>query len=402
MKQYFAIVVALSILAAACGGTNGGDKKSELAKLKKEQADLNAKIAALEKEIALTDTSAAKSKLVEVLTVQPDSFYHYIDIQGKVDADQNVTISPQMPGAVKAIYVKEGDNVGAGQVLAEIDDQVMRQGVEELKTQLALAQQLFTKQENLWKQNIGSEVQFLQAKTQKEALEQKMRTMNEQLALYRITSPISGSVDEVNVKLGQVIAPGVPTFRVVNTSRLKVEAEVAERFAGSVKEGSHVVVHFPDLKKDVPEKIAFRSKAINPLNRTFTVQVNLDEQTAEYHPNMIAVLKITDYQKNNALVVPVNVVQESEEGAYVFVVDRAGNTPTAKRTAVELGQSYNGRVEIVNGLQPGDEVVTTGFEDLNNGVVLSIANPTQTESPNTTNTTADAPVNATQANAATK
>lgn len=376
MKQYLAIVIVVATLAAACGGQRG-DKRAELEKLKKEQADINAKIAALEKEISATDTSAAKTKLVEVLTVQPDSFFHYIDIQGKVDADQNVTVSPQMMGSIKAIYVREGDNVAAGQVLAEVDDQVMRQGLEELKTQLSLAQQLFSKQENLWKQNIGSEVQYLQAKTQKEALEQKMKTMQDQLAMYKITSPISGSVDDVTVKLGQSVAPGVPTFRVVNTSRLKVEAEVAERFASSVKEGSHVVVYFPDLKKEVVEKIAFRSKAINALNRTFTVHVDLDETNPDYHPNMTAVLKITDYQKNNALVVPMNVVQESEEGAYVFTAEHTGNNVVAKRTAVTLGQSYNGRVEIIEGLQPGDEVVATGFEDLNNGVALSIAGQPQ-------------------------
>jgi membrane fusion protein, multidrug efflux system len=373
MKKYFAIVIALATLASACSDNQAGDKRSELEKLKKEQAELSAKIKALEKEIALTDTTAGKTKLVEVLNVQPDSFFHYIDIQGKVDADQNVTVSPQMMGSIKAIYVREGDNVSAGQVLAEIDDQVMRQGVEELKTQLQLAQQLFTKQENLWKQNIGSEVQYLQAKTQKEALEQKLKTLQEQLALYKITSPINGSVDDVGVKLGQAVAPGLPAFRVVNTSRLKVEAEVAERFASSVKEGSHVMVYFPDLKKEVSEKIAFRSKAISSLNRTFTVHVDLDEYNADYHPNMIAVMKITDYQKTNALVVPQNTVQESEEGAYVFVVDRSAKTPIAKRVGVTLGQSYNGKVEIVDGLNAGDEVITTGYEDLNNGVAVSVA-----------------------------
>jgi len=384
MKQYLAILIAVVALTAACG--KGGDKRAELEKLRKEQADVNAKIASLEKELAASDTTGGKTKLVEVLNVQPDSFYHYIDIQGKVDADQNVTISPQMPGSVKALYVKEGDNVSVGQVLAEIDDQVMRQGVEELKTQLSLAQQLYAKQENLWKQNIGSEVQYLQAKTQKEALEQKMKTMQEQLALYKITSPIAGSVDEVDIKLGQVVAPGVPSFRVVNGNRLKIKAEVSERFAASVKEGSRVVVYFPDLKKEVNETVSFRSKAINNLNRTFTVQVNLDETSADYHPNMIAVLKITDYQKNNALVVPQNVVQESEDGAYVYVADRSGKTPMAKRVAVTLGQSYNGRVEVTNGLNAGDEVVTTGFEDLNNGVALSISGqaPQQSNNANAT------------------
>jgi membrane fusion protein (multidrug efflux system) len=372
MKKIIILFAAVTIFLSC--QSKKIDKKAELETLKQKQSEISTKIRDLEKEIALTDTTKAKTKLVEVITVQPQPYKHYIEIQGRVDADQNVTITPDMAGTIKAIYVREGDQVQPGQVLAEINDLVMRQSVEELKNSLALAQQLFDKQENLWKQNIGSEVQYLQAKNQKESLEKKMNTLKEQLELYKIKSSISGVVDEVMVKLGQGVAPGVPSFRVVNSSKLKVKADVAEKFSESVKEGSTVMVYFPDLNKEIPATVSYRSSVINQLNRTFTVIVNIDGNT-EYRPNMIAVVKIADYQKADAMVVPVNTVQDSEEGSYVFVAENNGKQDVAKKKIVKKGSNYNGAVEILDGLQAGDKVITTGTDDLSDGVLLIISNP---------------------------
>ena len=370
MKNIIILVTSIFLLAS-CGGSN--DKAAQLKELKSQQASLSQQIKDLEKELAATDTSKAKSKLVEVMPLTSQEFKRYVEIQGKVDADQNVTVTPQMMGTVKAIYVNEGDQVSPGQVLAEIDDAVMRQSLEELKSGLELATILFAKQENLWKQNIGSEVQYLQAKNQKESLEKKMKTFQDQIDLYKIKSPIFGTVDDVMLKIGQGVAPGVPSVRVVNTTKLKVKAEVAERFASSIKDGSNVMIYFPDLKKEFPATVSFRSKVIDELNRTFIVEVNI-ASSPDYHPNMIAVVKINDYSNPNAIVVPVNTVQESESGTYVFIALEQNGKTIAQKKDVVLGNNYNGNVEILSGLAAGDKIVTTGLEDLNNGMLLETNN----------------------------
>jgi membrane fusion protein, multidrug efflux system len=370
MKKITILFTALTIFLSCTPQKT--DKKAQLEDLKKQQSEISTKIRDLEKEIALTDTSKAKTKLVEVITVQPKPYKHYIEIQGSVYDDQNVTITPNMAGTIKGVYVREGDRVQPGQVLAEIDDQSMRGNIDELKNSLKLAEQLYEKQENLWKQNIGSEVQYLQAKNQKENLEKRINTLNDQLDLYKIKSSISGVVDEVMIKIGQGVAPGVPSFRVVNGSRFKVKADVAEKFTDNVKQGDNVLVYFPDLNKEVPGTVEYRSDVINQLNRTFTVIVNL-EGSPDYHPNMIAVVKITDYQNPNAIVVPENTVQDSEDGSYLFVAENNGKQEVAKKMMIKKGSNYNGYVEILDGLKPGDEVVTTGIDDMSNGILLDIS-----------------------------
>lgn len=373
MKYYIYILTSFLLFASlGCNKNSAGDKRAELEALKKEQADINDKIRKIELELAASESPELRYKLVQVDTIQPSIFNHYIEIQGKVHADQNVTVSPQMPGSITAIYAREGDVVRAGQVLAEMDDRVVRQSAEEIKTQLILAEQLFGKQQNLWKQNIGSEVQYLQAKTQKEALEKRLQTLHEQLAMYKIKSPINGTVDEVNIKLGQSGAPGVPAFRVVNLSRLKVMAEVAESYSPSIKEGADAIIQFPDLQKETKSKIIFRSKTINPLNRTFTVHAELDEQNT-YIPNQIAILKITDYSDSNALVVPVSAVQRTEAGSFVFLALEKDGKYYAQREKVETGRSYGGNVEITDGIKEGDKLITTGFDDINTGTPIKIA-----------------------------
>jgi membrane fusion protein (multidrug efflux system) len=369
MKRITILIAAITIIASCAQQSD----KSKLDDLKKKQADISTQIRELEKKLAATDTSKAKTKLVEVIQVQPKPYKHYIEIQGRVDADQNVTITPDMAGTIRAVYVREGDHVEPGQVLAEINDRVMQESVEEVKNSLSLAQELYEKQENLWKQNIGSEVQYLQAKNQKESLEKKLNTLNQQLEQYKIKSPINGVVDEVMIKLGQGVAPGVPSFRVVNTTKLKVKADVAEKFASSVKVGSTVMIFFPDLNREIPATVSYRSDVINQLNRTFTVIVDIDG-SPDYSPNMIATVKITDYQNPNAMIVPENTVQDSEDGSYLFVAENNGKQDVATKRMVKKGSAYNGQVEILEGLKAGDRVITTGFDDLSNGVLLNISN----------------------------
>lgn len=377
------VILCLFLVVVSCN-QNKNEKleklkkqKSELTdklnKVKKDEADLNEKIKAIDKEIAEADTTKADSSKIKVVAatpVKPGSFKHFIDIQGRVDATENINVSPKMAGVVTRINVKEGDAVRFGQVLAEMDDQLVLQSIEEVKNSWSLANTMYEKQKALWDQKIGSEVQYLTAKNQKESLEKRKATLEEQLDMTRIKSPINGTVDLVSLRVGQTAAPGMPSIRVVNLSKLKAKADVAEAYASKVKKGNDVVVVFPDLNKEIKSKISFSGTVIDALNRTFTVEVNLDANVPDYHPNMIAVLKVIDYQSDSAIVVPINVIQNSEEGKYVFVAEEKDGKVVARKKMVTVGLSYNGETEVTSGLSISDKVITAGFQDLNDGEVL--------------------------------
>lgn len=370
--QKILILLSVVVLFYSCGASTD-DKKSQLEKLKKEQEDLSKKIKTLEDEIAKTDTSKkAKMLDVEVAPVAVQPFKSYVEIQGKLDADQNVTISALMAGTIKSIYVTEGDAVKAGQILAEVDDAVLRQSVSQMQSQLAFATDLYNKQKNLWDQKIGSEVQYLTAKNQKESLEKQLQTMNEQLELYKIKSPINGTIDEVMLKLGQTAAPGFPAIRVVNMGSLKVKADVSENYASKIRVGNSVIVKFPDAGKELDAKVSFVSKVISAMNRTFNVQVSVPTD-ADLHPNMIAKMMVVDYESPHAIVIPLNTVQNSTEGNFVFVAEKndKGQSVAHKRI-VSAGRDYDGQVEILDGLKEGDTIITVGFQDLEDGELIKI------------------------------
>jgi membrane fusion protein, multidrug efflux system len=366
-------IIALAAVLAACGKSDSVDKKTQLEQLKKQQTELSAEIKKLETELAKNDPEAdRKAKFVKLDTITRSEFSHYIEIQGRVEADENVTLAAKAPGTVTAIYVKEGDAVSKGQVLAQLDNKVMLQGVESAKTQLEFATTVFNKQKNLWDQNIGSEIQYLQAKTNKDAAEKQLASMNEQLDMTRIKSPINGIVDEVMLKLGEGAAPGQPAVRVVNLTQLKAKAAAAESYISNVKTGNEVVVVFPDAKKEYKSKVTYAGRAIDNLTRTFNVEVKLPSNEA-YRPNMIAVLKIVDYKNPKAFVVPVNIIKDSGEGKYVLVVEQQNGKHIAKKKMVTVGQNYNGMAEITSGLNDGDQVITTGFQDLEDGDIVKLS-----------------------------
>ncbi|MBL7895696.1 MAG: efflux RND transporter periplasmic adaptor subunit [Bacteroidia bacterium] len=357
------LLMAITALIASCSQP---DKKAQLEKLKAQHEALTKQIEKLEVEIKkdMGDSVEVKANLVEVLSVAPEIFSTYIDVQGKVDADENVALSSEMPGTVTKINVKVGDEVSKGQVLAETDSRAIQQGISDLQTNVDLVNQLYEKQKNLWEQKIGTEVQFLQAKTNKESLEKKMATLQEQLRMSKIISPIDGTVDAVDIKVGNAIAPGIPAIRVINFANLKVKAELAESYAGRVKKNDIAKVYFPDLNDSVESKVNYASRAINPMSRTFTAEVLLDNKK-EYHPNMVTRLKINDYVSSQPVVViPVRVIQNSTTGErYVYVV----KDDKAVKSVIKTGREYNGKVEVKEGLAAGDLLVTMGFENVNEG-----------------------------------
>ncbi len=376
MKKYI-FASAIILFLASCGA--GSDKNStsgkqaELQELKKQQADLKEKINKLETELASTDsTKEEKSKYVAVTEMAPQPFNHFVEVQAKVDGEEDVAVSAEMPGTITAVMVKAGDHVERGQVLATMEDRALRQNLDAMKSQTDMAVTMYNKQKNLWDQKIGSEVQFIQAKTQKDAMEKQYAALHEQWDMSRLKSPINGTVDQVNIKIGQAVAPGIPAVRVVNLSRLKVKGEIAESYISKVKRGNDVILYFPDINKEVKAKLDYAGQAINSMNRTFNVEVRLDTKEGSFHPNQVVVLKIADYAAPNSFVVPVGAVQKSSDGEFVYIAENENGKTIVKRKIVTSGLTYNGLAEIKSGLAQGDKVITTGYQNVIEGDAIKL------------------------------
>lgn len=364
------LIIFITGFIASCGS---GDKKAKLEKLKQQNSDLVEQIKKLEEEIAMsgdTTINTLKTKDVSVKPIAYETFKHFIDVQGRVDGDENITISGKMAGTVDRILVNEGDEVSVGQVLAELDNSVLNQSLEELKSALVFASDVYEKQKNLWDQKIGTEIQFLSAKNNKEGLEKKISTLKEQMELSKIKSPINGVVDAVDIKIGQSLMPGMPAVRVVNLNKLKAKAEISETYASKVRSGNDVVIFLPDLNKEIVSKISYTSKVINNTTRTFSAEADLDSQNQDYRPNMIAILKVVDYRKDSAIVIPLNLIQHSSASDFVYVVGNKNGKDIAIRKDVTVGQIYNGKAEIITGLNLNDKLITSGYLDLTEGMLI--------------------------------
>lgn len=374
MKTISTIVLSTAIvLLAACGGQSLEDKKKKLEELTAKQAELTSQIAELKEEIAKSgDSTDSKEnnriKLVAVTPVAKQVFMHAIEVQGQVDGDENITYGAKVPAVVSKIYVKVGDRVSAGQVLAELDNKNVKANLDALKKSFELVNTLYEKRRALWEQKVGSEIEYIQAKNNKESLEKQITAAKEGLDMYTIRADYEGVVDLVNVKVGQMIAP-TGGITVVNPSALKVKAELSESYLSRVKSGDNVSINFPDLNKVVSAKVTYASKSINPSTRTFAVEVGLPA-SADLHPNMVAELKITDYEKPNSIVVPINTIQDLDGEKVVFIAVKKGNETVAKKAVVTVGQMYGTSAEVLAGLNEGDALITTGFQDLVDGQAL--------------------------------
>ena len=372
MKKFQAISyisgLILIIVLASCGSkTTTEDPVAQLATLKEQKAALDGQIAELEKQLEAQGLIERKLRTVGLKEISASPFYHYIDLQGRVDASESVAATSKVPGALKKIRVENGDYVKSGQLIAELEDAVMQKNLEELQGKLALANDLYERQKSLWDQNIGSEVQYIQAKNKKESLERAIATLNENIAMTKVYAPTSGTVDNVMLKEGQAIAPGVPLCTILNLSELKIIGAVTEAYAAKVKQGDMVQVFFPDLNKEITTRVTYVSKSINQANRTFTIECALGQ--GDYRANQIAVMKIVDYQNPKAITIPVNFIQTAEDGDYVLIAEKTGKDEEAmvKKVLIQQGQNYNGYVEIKSGLKEGDWIISTGYQDVNIG-----------------------------------
>jgi len=366
-SAYFVLFVFLALWSC----NQAKDPKTKLEEFKNQANALNDSIQRLQKLVG-GDTSQIRYSQVSFSPLMTKDFVHTIDVQGKVESDQNIEVNPKTMGIVTEVNVTEGQAVKQGQVLARIDNQLLKGNLEQLKSQYSLATILYQKQKNLWDQQIGTEVQYLQAKNSKENLEKNMAVLQDQLSQTNIVSPISGTVDQVMARVGQMAAIGAPQFRIVNANKIKVTAGLGENYISQVGVGSQVNLSFPDAGKMVKAKISFVSSVIDPVTRTFTVQTKLQGETG-IKPNMIAIFKIQDYHNPNAMVIPVNVVQNSEEGSFVYVIEK-GNSPghgIARKKLIKTGLIQGDMIEVKQGLKVQDLLVTVGYQGLTDGAPLS-------------------------------
>ena len=393
------LAAMLTIFLAACGNstkeTKGEltDKKAQLTKLKGDQEKIAGEIRKLEEEIAKTDPAAvAKPKLVAISTIGSDSFSHYIDLQGKIDAQNVAMVAPRgQGGVVRAIYVKQGQAVKKGQLIMKLDNAIALQQVDAVKSQIAeleaqvkLAESIYQRQQNLWKDNIGTEVQVLQAKTNAEnaaaqlnAAKAQVRVAQESADLSNVYAEIGGTIDVVNVRIGEFFSPqsaamAASGIRIVNTGDLKVLVQVPENYSERVKTGGTLKVTLPEANNKIfYSKITVAGRLIDPVSRTFFIEGKIP-QDKDIKPNQIAKVQILDYSNNAAITIPVNTLQTDDKGKYVLVAVTENGKMYARKKAVIIGELYGDKLEIKSGLAAGDKIITEGFQSLYEGQLIAI------------------------------
>jgi RND family efflux transporter MFP subunit len=371
-KYSFFIPLLGAMLITACAPPR--DNEARLARLEAQREALTAQIEQLRAEIARDSGEAPQEEPVFVrgTEIRPELFRHFIQVQATVESDNNILIPAQSNGVVKNLHVRQGDTVRQGQLLAELDGAILERSIAELENGLELAVTIYERQDRLWKKNIGSELEYLQAKNNKENLEKKLETLQEQYRHTKIYAPISGTVDDVLIKEGEMAAAGTGTIRIVQLSMLKLTASLSENYISRVKRGDTVQVRVPMADREMELRIDAVSQVIDPNNRTFQIEIRIPAQEKGLKPNMLAVITINDYANPEALIVPQNIVQETGSEHFLFVAEELDGAWVARRRAVIPGENYADQIEILEGLSVGEVVVTLGFHNLADGQSVSI------------------------------
>jgi len=384
MKKIFLLIIFIATLVS-CGGDQksvdslieSGDLsaiKTKRTELNQQQRDLKAEIDKLNEYI---DSHEKKERiaLITAEVIKDTVFKHYVEVQGNVETDQNVVLNAEYSGVLTNIYVKEGQRVSKGQRLAKIDDGGLSSQVAQQEAQLALAKTTFERQERLWEQKIGSEIQYLQAKTNYEAAKNTTNQLRSQLGKTIITAPFSGVIDDIISDPGQVVVPGqTPIIRLVNLSDMYVKASIPETYLTNIKKGTRVEVNLASINENFTGTVRQVSNYINPNNRSFEIQVEIPNKDGNVKPNLIATVKVNDYSAENAITIPENILQENAAGetiAYVYKpID--DSTGVAKRIIIETGLSYGNHTEVKSGLKKGDTIIKEGAKTLRDGQKVTI------------------------------
>jgi RND family efflux transporter MFP subunit len=378
MSKKIIIIAILSLSIISCANKENSNidqliTSKNVKGLQERKATLQAEITKIEDALASLDIKKEEA-LVEVSTVKDTLFNHYLEVQGNVDTKENILVQPEFSGTLTSLTVTAGQRVTKGQILGKIDDGGMSQQLASLENQYALAKTTYERQKNLWDKKIGSEIQFLQAQTQMVAAQKGVAQMKAQLAKTVIRAPFSGTIDEVFVEKGQVVAPSaLGLMRIVNLGNMFVSTSVPETYIGKLKVGDQVDVFLSSLNKTYKGKVRQVGNFINPNNRSFGIEVSVPNPDNMLRPNQVAKLKIIDYTNNKAIVVPTNVVQEDGEGnKFIYTVEGSnGKTGTAKKVKVTPGKSSNNVTEILSGLTAEDIIVTDGVNSISEGMKLN-------------------------------
>ncbi|MFT7250516.1 MAG: membrane fusion protein (multidrug efflux system) [Flavobacterium sp.] len=385
MRKIYLILIT-SLLMLSCGGDKKNstasviekgtleDMRTKRTELVSKSDDLRKELESLDEAIGKKDTNE-KLTLITTLAAKDTVFNHYIELQANVQTKENLMLNAEFGGILQQIYVKEGQKVAKGQTLARVDDGGLSSQLAQMETQAALAKTTFERQQNLWNQKIGSEIQFLQAKTNYNAQLKAVAQMRSQLSKTVIRAPFSGTIDEIASDRGSVVGPGSPILRIVSLGNMYLEAEVPEKNISKIKKGSDVIVDFPVLGETFTTKITQASNYINPANRSFMVQIAVPNKNGNIKPNLSSKIQIKDYSNPKAITVPISIISENADGEQFLYVaqnpDKEGNA-IAKRVIVKVGLSQGELVEIIEGIKDGDLIIKEGARSVKDGQKVSI------------------------------
>ena len=377
MTKHLMAAILLATIVVACEQPAENDleaAKAKLSELKTQQKDIEKEIESLEETIAQLDTTQEEitRTLVTIGKAETGEFVYAIQLPGRADSRQNIVVSAESMGNVTRIYVQEGSFVKKGQSIASIDNNIYNSQIAELKTRLELAEQLYEKQKRLWDQKIGSEIQYLQAKNNKESLEQSIKTIQAQAAKSSIIAPINGYLDQVFIREGQTVAMGTPAVRIVDLSKIIVQCDVSEKYIGDLKTKDNIKVRFPSVNKNFETSIKTLGQTVNADNRTFLVEAEIDNGDGAVKPNVLADVTIPTYTNPDAVTVPTSVVQQGKTDDFVYVLKKENGGLIAKKQVVKVGKNYNGQSEILDGLKPGQEIVLLGSRNITDGEPLRV------------------------------
>lgn len=370
------LIAITTSLTSSCGSnpiTQLDVLEAQRDSLKTEIKKLNELLTGIEGKIALLDTTVSMA-VVTVDSVQNKTFEHYFEIHGNVQVEENANVFPEAPGVVKKIYVKEGDFVGKGQLILALDAGPLNSTLKEIENALDLATKVFEKQSRLWEQKIGTELQYLEAKNNKESLEKRLAATQRQVDMYNIKAPFDGIVDVISPKIGEMTSMAMPAVRVINLSKVYIEAEVSEAYLNKIKKGTQVKVFFPSLNLEMNSIVERIGDFINPANRTFKIRVVINNTNGVLKPNLLAQIKIRDYVMENAYVIPSRVIQQDRKGQnYFYSIQKMSDTEgKVTKVDIETGMSYNNETIIINGMDENMIFIDKGARSVQEGEIVEI------------------------------
>jgi len=389
MRKIYSLLV-ITILLVSCGEqkkasvqdlvSNGTIKelRARKAEITEQLANTNVDLKSINDAISKLD-SVKKLPLITTITCKEEVFKHYLEVQGNVKTKQNILVYPEIPGILEHIYIKEGQRVSKGQVLAKIADGGLMQQVAQAKASANLAKTTYERQNRLWNQKIGSEIQYLQAKTAYETQKNIFAQMKKQLAKSNVVAPFSGVIDDVLKEAGAVVAPGQGSelFRIVNLENMYIEAEIPESHIVNVTKGKTVEIYFPVLEKTIQARIRQVGNFINPANRAFKIEIGVPNSSGDIKPNLTARLKINDYTSKKAILIPQSIISENAKGQqYVYLAsDKEDNKyAIAKKTIISTGKTQGDFIEVLETIASGTEIISEGARSVNDGQKVEIKN----------------------------